>query len=165
MATRNLYSKYTRPMTKIEKQVRDTLCEEFEGKLGYEGHSGWKLTGHDLYNTMEHVIYGITVKAWDSKKTYQEWQDCPVGPMNFRKIYKRAQELLRFRLEDIYKAQWFAIRFTSMDGLRDTHYVNADTIGEAQGKMKSLAMWGNKPTSLWYANWDGRKFTQGKRIQ
>lgn len=164
MAKKNIKSAAQRPMTKIEKQATDNLYKEFDNVLGTSYNTGWKLTGSELSKTIQYVIYGITIKGWNDKQAYQEWEDSPVGPLNFKKIYKRGEEMLKHRLDEINNAKWYCITFTTSYGSRESRNINADTIEEARSIAKNMRYWACKITGLYHTNWNGKKFTRGERI-
>lgn len=176
MAKKNNINAHRRPMTKIEREAMDTMMQEFKDKLPSNGHSHYKVSGNDLQRTILYAIAGITMHRKDVKQTYQMWIDDTSNPddwwalsvtlVSFRKVWKRAEELLKDRLEEIDNAQWYLINFKNSYEGDQEYYINADSDQEARSEVRSIWLWGNKLKSLYRATWDNvrREFQKGERV-
>ena len=162
-----------RPMTKIEQEAMDTMMTEFKDKLPSNEHSHYKVNGSDLQRTILYAIAGITMHRKDVKQTYQMWMDDTSDPedwwalsvtlVSFKKVWKRAEELLRPRLEEIDGAQWYMV--TYKDGQESKrNYFNGETADDVRRECRYIRMWDLKVSGLYRATWDGKSFTTGQRI-
>ena len=177
MAKKNNINAHRRPMTKIEKEAYDTMMEELRCKVHGNDHNHWLLSDHSLSEVIRRAIAGVSLQRISHKESYQGWIDeckedgewwwLTVGPLVYKRVYLRAEELLKDRLEEIDNAQWYMVNFKDGDdGENRVNYFNADSIEEARNDVRSIWLWGNKLTSMFKATWDNvnREFLKGQRV-
>ena len=177
MAKKNNINAHRRPMTKVEKEVREQLMEEFHCRVHSNNHNRHLLDRKDLGEVIDRAMAGVTLLRIDHKASYQQWVDScnqagewwwlHVGPITYKRIYNRVEELLKDRLDEIDNARWYCVNYKDCtEGDKQMYYVNADSDEEAREDVRSIWLWGNKLVSMFRATWDNvrHEFQLGQRV-
>lgn len=164
-----------RIMTSIESEALNTMMNEFDYKLPSNGRAHCKVHGSDLRRTITYAIAGVTVHRTDVKQTYQKWtDDCKAtGDMwalsvtltSFRKVWQRAEELLRHRLTEIDNAPLYVMNYKDRKGNPQQIIIDMPSNQEAQECYQWYLRWHDfKAVSMYRAKWNGKSYEQTERV-